>query len=126
VPYRPMITKSGLTRPSSLARDQPTWTSMTIPCPRSTRPMTSLAVVAALLAFGAPVAVAGGGARTAIVLLPPQPVTSPPTGYIPQPIPNYPPQGGAPVGPMQPLPPQVTYFTPPQAVPVIIPGGHGR
>jgi hypothetical protein len=79
----------------------------------------------ALLALPAPAALAGG-ARTAIVLLPPQPVTAPPTGYIPQPIPSYPPPVGVPVVPMRPLPPQVTYFTPPQAVPVIIPGGHGH
>jgi hypothetical protein len=91
--------------------------------PRPTQPLLTLAVAAALLAFAAPAALAGG-ARTAIVLLPPQPVIVPPTGYIPQPIPSYPPAGGAPAVPMQPLPPQVTYFTPPQAV--IIPGGHGR
>ncbi len=93
--------------------------------PRSARALLTLAFAASLLALAASAALAGG-ARTAIVLLPPQPVTSPPTGYIPQPIPSYPAQGGAPVVPIRPLPPQVTYFTPPQAVPVIILGGHGR
>jgi hypothetical protein len=93
---------------------------------RYQRFFATLAFTAALLALAAPAALAGG-ARTVIVLTPPQPVTSPPTGYIPQPVPSYPPPVAAPV-PMQPLPPQVTYFTPPQAVPVIIPkqGGHGH
>jgi hypothetical protein len=95
------------------------------PRPRSAQPLLTLAFAASLLAPVAPAALAGG-ARTAIVLLPPQPVIVPPTGYIPQPIPSYPPAGGAPVVPMQPLPPQATYFTPPQAVPVIIRGGHGH
>jgi hypothetical protein len=92
---------------------------------RCQRPLATLAFTAVLLALAAPAL--AGGARTAIVLIPPQPVTSPPTGYIPQPVPSYPPPVAAPV-PMQPLPPQVTYFTPPQAVPVIIPnqGGHGH
>ena len=95
--------------------------------PRSAHPLLTLALATSLLALAAPAALAGGP-RTAIVLLPPQPVTSPPTGYVPQPIPTYPPPGGAPVVPVQPLPPQVTYFTPPQAVPVIIlnPSGHGH
>jgi hypothetical protein len=78
-------------------------------------------VLALVLAAGTiPAAWAGG--RMGIALLPPMPVTSPPTGYIPQPaqpVPNFSPPVGAPVVPMQPLPPQVTYFTPPQAVPVI-------
>ncbi len=93
---------------------------------RCQRFFATLAFTTALLALAAPAALAGG-ARTVIVLTPPQPVTSPPTGYIPQPVPSYPPPVAAPV-PMQPLPPQVTYFTPPQAVPVIIPkqGGHGH
>ncbi|HUC69485.1 MAG TPA: hypothetical protein VMA53_28965 [Stellaceae bacterium] len=93
---------------------------------RFQRPLARLAVTAALLALAAPAALAGG-ARTVIVLTPPQPVTAPPTGYIPQPVPSYPAAAGAPL-PIQPLPPQVTYFTPPQAVPVIVPnvGGHGR
>jgi hypothetical protein len=95
------------------------------PCPRSARRLLTFAFAASLLALVAPAALASG-ARTAIVLLPPQPVIVPPTGYIPQPISSYPPAGGAPAVPMQPLPPQSTYFTPPQAVPVIIPGGHGH
>jgi hypothetical protein len=88
-------------------------------------PLLTLAFAASLLALIAPTALAGG-ARTAIVLLPPQPVIVPPTGYIPQSIPSYLPQGGTPVVPLQPLPPQITYFTPPLAVPVIIRGGHGH
>jgi hypothetical protein len=84
---------------------------------RCQRPLATLAFTAALFALAAPAALAGG-ARTVIVLTPPQPVTSPPTGYIPQPVPSYPPPAAAPV-PMQPLPPQVTYFTPPRPLPLI-------
>jgi hypothetical protein len=84
------------------------------------RRMTGLVLALALAAGTIPAASAGG--RMGIALLPPMPVTSPPSGYIPQPaqpVPSFPQPMGAPVVPMQPLPPQVTYFTPPQAVPVI-------
>ncbi len=46
-------------------------------------PLLTLALAASLLALIAPVALAGGGGPTAIVVLPSQPVTSPPTASIP-------------------------------------------
>jgi hypothetical protein len=88
------------------------------------RRMTGIVLALALVAGTIPAAWAGS--RMGIALLPPMTVTSPPTGYIPQPIPSYPPPAGVPVVPMQPLPPQVTYFTPPQAVPLILPGSSDR
>jgi hypothetical protein len=87
------------------------------------RRMTGIVLALALAAGTIPAASAGS--RMGIALLPPMPVTSPPTGYIPQPVPSYPPPVTAAV-PMQPLPPQVTYFTPPQAVPSILPGSSDR
>jgi hypothetical protein len=84
-----------------------------------------LAFAAALSAVVASPATAGG--HVAIVLTPPQPVTSPPSAYVPPPfLPGYPRPVTAPA-PTAPLPPQIIYFTPPQAVPVVIPerGGHG-
>jgi hypothetical protein len=82
------------------------------------RSVLALALVAAVAALTSFPAAAG---HVVIVLTPPQPVLSPPTGYVPPPAtPGYPPPVGAPT-PTQPLPPQVTHWTPPQAVPVIIP-----
>jgi hypothetical protein len=71
--------------------------------------MAALALV--LAGLGTPAAMAGS--RVGIALLPPQPVLSPPVAAITPPAqPGYTPA---------PLPPQVTYFTPPQAVPFIVP-----
>lgn len=85
----------------------------------------ALAVAAAALGLAAPAAVAGG--HVAIALTPPQAVMAPPNAYIPPPMVAGQP-GEVPLP--QPLPPQVTYWTPPEAVPIIIPGhgggGHGR
>ena len=62
-------------------------------------------------------------AGVAIVLTPPMAVTSPPPVVV-QPQFSYPP--GMSPAPIAPLPPQVTYFTPPQAFPVIVTGHHVR
>jgi hypothetical protein len=79
---------------------------------RVARRLAAMALV--LAGLGAPAAVAGG--RAVIVLTPPQPV-------LPSPAPVIPPLAlpGSPA-PFEPLPPQVT-FTPPRAVPFIVPAG---
>ena len=78
----------------------------------------SLAVAAALALAAAPAS--AGGKVAGFVLLPPQPVMTPPLAYVPQTTTMYPPPV-VPMTPFQPPPPQTTYFTPPQAVPIIIP-----
>jgi hypothetical protein len=86
---------------------------------RVSRALPALALAAAVLGSAGP-AMAGG--HVAIALTPPMAVMAPPNAYIPPPVVAG--QPGA-VALPQPLPPQVTYWTPPQAVPVII-QGHGR
>jgi hypothetical protein len=86
----------------------------------------NLALAALILGLaGAAVAapVAEAGAKTGIVILPPRPVFGPSPGFVPPP--TAVPPGVAPF-PVPPLPPRVTYFTPPLVVPFVIHrhGGH--
>ena len=90
--------------------------------------MRLLPVAALALAMLAP-AVAPAGSRTIIVLTPPTPVVTTPGASIPPPIPPAypPPVPGVAPAPLPAPPPVVTYFTPPQAIPLVIPeSGHPR
>lgn len=101
---------------------------MTRAAPKRTHPQWTAwrHCVAAFLLLGIAAAAApadAGGVRTGIAILPPQPVYGPSPGYVPSP--STLPPGVAPL-PVPPVPPQVTYWTPPQPVPVIIPPDHGN
>ena len=88
-----------------------------------TKPFRLLSLVALFVAAYAGAAAAG--TRVGLALAPPVPVYNPSPAYIPAPVPAYPPPVAAPL-PVAPLPPQVTYFTPPIVVPLIIPDRHGH
>ena len=89
----------------------------------SSKPFRLLSLAALFVAAYAGAAAAG--THVGLALAPPVPVYNPSPAYIPAPVPAYPPSVALPP-PVAPLPPQVTYFTSPVVVPVIIPDRHGH
>jgi hypothetical protein len=86
--------------------------------------MTAVLLALALAAGTIPAAWAGS--RVGIVLLPPMPVTTTPGGSFVSPaLPGMPP-GFLPPTPGLPAGPPTTVFTPPQAVPLVLPGPSSR
>lgn len=86
--------------------------------------MTGILLALALAAGTMPAAWAGG--RVGIVLLPPMPVTTTPGGSFVSPaLPGMPPTFLPPTPGLQGSPP-TTVFTPPQAVPLVLPGPSAR
>ncbi len=91
------------------------------------RRMAVVLLVLALALAAGTIPAALAGPRVGILLLPPQPVTG---GVVAGPLAPFVPPGYAPPGltpgPLASTAPPVTYFTPPLAVPVIVPGSGGR